>query len=148
MHRFQIIVATLAFGGSLTAASAQVQWQGNGGIGHHGGNGTSYGDAVDAAILGQVSRDRQADKDAKQVPYASPGYGPISNATEARKACADDALVQAGKGAKLLGTPRARAMAGGWEVEGAIGFSDGDVPFVCSVRNGSVSALALQEPGK
>ena len=128
---------------ALAAAPAHAQWQGNGGIGRDGGSGMSYGDAIDAAILGQVSRDRQADKDAKLVPYASPGYGPINSAAAARTACGEDAVTQAGKGSKLVGTPSARTMSTGWEVEGAVTFGNGDVPFICSVRNGSVSALAL-----
>ncbi len=147
MHRYRY--ATIALLIASVALPAQAQWAGNGGRDRRGGNGTTYGDAVDAAILGQVSRDRQADKDARQVPHASPGYGPIANAAQARQACADDAVAQAGKGAKISGAPVARTMATGWEVEGAIHYGDGgDVPFVCSVRNGSVSALALQDASR
>lgn len=78
------------------------------------------------------------------VPYATPGHGPIATAREASDACADDALVQAHEGAKIAGSLRAATMSTGWEVTGAVDEGQGAVPFICSVRNGSVSALALK----
>ncbi len=109
----------------------------------------SHGDlhrAVDAAILSDISKDRQAGRDAKRQPYASPGYGPISTAVDARDACSEKARAQAGAGAKIIGTASARTMATGWEVEGQVGpTSDApSVSFVCSVRNGSVSGILMQ----
>ncbi len=102
-------------------------------------------DVIGAAIASDIARDRQAERDARRAPYASPGYGPIASAAAARDACAAKALYQAGADSKLIGRPRASSMATGWEVEGEIGFADGGaIPFVCSVRNGSVSGLLLQ----
>lgn len=102
--------------------------------------------AVGAAILSDVSKDRQAERDAKRQPYATPGYGPIDTVSAARDACAADALHQVGRGAKLIGRPYASNMATGWEVEGDIdpGDGQGSVPFVCSVRNGSVTGVLLK----
>jgi hypothetical protein len=102
--------------------------------------------AVDAAILSDVSKDRQAERDAKRQPYASPGYGTITSAHAARDACAAKARYQAGPGAVILGKPDAQTMATGWEVEGEVGFRNdsGSIPFVCSVRNGSVSGILLK----
>lgn len=100
---------------------------------------------IGAAIASDIARDRQAERDARRAPYASPGYGPIASAAAARDACAAKALHQAGHDGKLIGRPRASTMATGWEVEGEIGFADGGtVPFVCSVRNGSVSGVLLK----
>lgn len=111
----------------------------------HGGNGVSYHDAVNAAILSDVSRDRDAEREAKRQPYATPGYGPIHTAKGARDACSSKALEQVGGHAKIIGVPLASTMSTGWEVEGKIdGGEDGSIPFVCSVRNGSVSGVLLQ----
>lgn len=103
--------------------------------------------AVDAAILSDVARDRQAERDARHQPYASPGYGPIASADAARDACSTKARQQAGAGALLIGRPVASTMSTGWEVEGTVGFKDegGAIPFVCSVRNGSVSGILLHQ---
>jgi hypothetical protein len=102
-------------------------------------------DVVAAAIASDIARDQQADRDARRAPYASPGYGPIGSAAAARDACAAKALYQAGSDARLIGQARASSMSTGWEVEGAIGVPGGpDIPFVCSVRNGSVSGVLLQ----
>lgn len=102
--------------------------------------------AADAAILSDLSRDRQAERDASRQPYASPGYGPISSASGARNACAVEAQREAGPGSKIVGGPSARTMATGWEVEGGVDPGDGHgaVSFVCSVRNGSVSGILLR----
>ncbi|WP_218036400.1 hypothetical protein [Sphingobium sp. EM0848] len=102
--------------------------------------------AADAAIVSDVARDRQAERDAKRQPYTSPGYGPIHTAAAARNACIAKAQEEAGPGTRVLGRPFASTMATGWEVEGQVGpFGDRrSVPFVCSVRNGSVSGIMLQ----
>lgn len=102
--------------------------------------------AVDAAILSDISKDRQAERDAKRQPYEPPAHGSIDSAAAARDACAAEALRQAGPAARLIGQPGARTMATGWEVEGELG-PTGDassIPFVCSVRNGSVSGVLLR----
>ncbi|BAV66171.1 hypothetical protein [Sphingobium cloacae] len=108
----------------------------------------SHGDlhrAVDAAILSDVAADRQAEREAKRQPYASPGgYGSIATAGAARDACSEKALAQAGMGARILGTPSASTMSTGWEVEGMVGSTSDSVPFVCSVRNGSVTGILLR----
>lgn len=102
--------------------------------------------AADAAILSDLARDRQAERDAARQPYASPGNGPIRSAAGARRACASEAMAEAGRGSKIVGTPRASTMATGWEVEGGVDPNDGHGPvsFACSVRNGSVSGIKLQ----
>ncbi|MEJ7934626.1 hypothetical protein WG907_10195 [Sphingobium sp. AN558] len=102
--------------------------------------------AADAAILSDLARERQAEREDRRQPYASPGYGSIRSATGARRACASEALAEAGRGAKIVGTPRASTMATGWEVEGGVDPGDGHgaIAFVCSVRNGSVSGIKLQ----
>ncbi|MBH1999103.1 MAG: hypothetical protein I8H96_08160 [Sphingomonadaceae bacterium] len=101
--------------------------------------------AVGAAILSDASRDRQAEREARRQPYISPVYGNITTANGARNACIAKAREQAGPGAKLIGQPIASTMSTGWEVEGTIAPSGGEsIPFVCSVRNGSVSAILLQ----
>lgn len=102
--------------------------------------------AADAAIVSDIARDRQAERDAKRQPYAAPGHGPIHTAAAARNACAAKAREEAGPGTKVLGRPLASTMSTGWEVEGEVGPFDGrrSVPFVCSVRNGSVSGIMLQ----
>ncbi|WP_022682981.1 hypothetical protein [Sphingobium bisphenolivorans] len=102
--------------------------------------------ATDAAIASDIARDRQAERDAKRQPYATPGYGAIHSATAARNACAAKARDEAGRGAAVIRRPMARAMSTGWEVEGEVGPFDGmrSVPFVCSVRNGSVSGILLR----
>ncbi|PZU57511.1 MAG: hypothetical protein DI547_12480 [Sphingobium sp.] len=136
---FALLAALAAIG---TPAFAQY---GNGGPGRDGGSGVSAHDAVDAAILSDISRSRAADKDAKQAPYATPGYGPIATAKAAREACASDALQEAGGSAKIIGVPRAATMSTGWEVEGRLDAgNDGPTGFVCSVRNGSVSGILLK----
>jgi len=102
--------------------------------------------AADAAIASDIARDRQAERDAKRRPYASPGYGAIHTATAARNACAAKAREEAGPGTKILGRIAASTMSTGWEVEGEVGpfGNQRSVPFVCSVRNGSVSGIMLQ----
>ncbi|WP_230461241.1 hypothetical protein [Sphingobium sp. CAP-1] len=108
-------------------------------------NGVHPHDVVTAAIASDIAHDRQAERDAKRTPYAAPGYGRIASAAAARDACAAKALHQAGPDAKLIGRPSASTMSTGWEVEGAIALpGGGDVPFICSVRNGSVSGVLLQ----
>lgn len=108
----------------------------------------TYGDVhrvLGATILSDIAADRQAERDARRQPYASPGYGPIATADAARDACAEKALAQAGPHAAIIGTPRASTMSTGWEVEGAVSASaSSSVPFVCSVRNGSVSGILLR----
>lgn len=101
--------------------------------------------AADAAIASDIVRDRQAERDAQRQPYGSPGYGPIRNVAAARNACAAKAREEAGRGSRILGRIAASSMSTGWEVEGEVGPA-GDrrsVPFVCSVRNGSVSGILL-----
>lgn len=99
---------------------------------------------VHAIIVGDSLADRQAQRDARQTPYAAPGYGSIDTAAAARDACAEKALYQAGPAARLIGPARASTMSTGWEVEGVVGSGEGDIPFVCSVRNGSVSGVLLR----
>lgn len=122
--------------GLITPASAQT-----------GYDRRTFNRAVDAAILSDISRDRQAERDARRAPYATPGYGPISTARAAGDACGAAARRNAGGRAKLLGVPAARTMSTGWEVEGELDVGDGQgpLPFVCSVRNGSVSGILLRE---
>ncbi|MEC3910336.1 hypothetical protein U5A82_07525 [Sphingobium sp. CR2-8] len=100
---------------------------------------------VGAAIVSDIVADRQAQRDARQTPYASPGHGSIATAEAARDACAEKALYQAGPASRLIGPARASSMSTGWEVEGAVSAADGDIPFVCSVRNGSVSGVLLRK---
>jgi len=100
---------------------------------------------VGAAIVSDIVADRQAQRDARQTPYASPGYGSIDTAAAARDACSEKALYQAGPASRLIGPARANSMSTGWEVEGAVSSADGDIPFVCSVRNGSVSGILLRK---
>lgn len=103
-------------------------------------------DIVGAAIASEIVQDRQAARDARRQPYASPGYGPINSAAAARDACVSEARQQAGPGAQLIGKATVGSMASGWEVEGTVG-ADGErsgTPFVCSVRNGSVSGVLLR----
>jgi hypothetical protein len=102
--------------------------------------------AADAAIASDIARDRQAERDARRQPYASPGYGPIHSAAAARNACAAKAREEAGPGTRVLGRMAASTMSTGWEVEGEVGPFDGQrsVPFVCSVRNGSVSGILIR----
>lgn len=101
--------------------------------------------ATDAAIASDIARDRQAERDARRQPYASTGFGPISTANGAGQACVAKAREEAGPGAIVAGRPFASTMSTGWEVEGRI-LPRGEqqpVPFVCSVRNGSVSGIRL-----
>ena len=100
--------------------------------------------AITAAIASDIIRDRQAERDARRQPYLSTDSGPIASAAQASDACAADALYQAGPAARLIGRPHAGTMSTGWEVEGMIASPDGDIPFVCSVRNGSVSGVMLR----
>lgn len=101
--------------------------------------------AADAAIVSDIARERQTERDAKRQPYGSPGYGRITSANGARNACAAKAREEAGRGSAIIGRPRASSMSTGWEVEGEVGPYDDlrSVPFVCSVRNGSVSGILL-----
>ncbi|HKY79892.1 MAG TPA: hypothetical protein VJM09_00285 [Sphingobium sp.] len=101
--------------------------------------------ATNAAIASDIARERQAERDARRTPYASPGQGRIASANGARTACAAKAREEAGRGSAVVGRPDARSMATGWEVEGMVRpqGSGGGVPFVCSVRNGSVSGILL-----
>jgi hypothetical protein len=101
-------------------------------------------DVLTAAIVSDIVRDRQEERDARRAPYLAQGYGPIATASAARDACATKALYQAGPDAKLIGHAHASTMSTGWEVEGAIAVPEGDIPFVCSVRNGSVSGVLLR----
>lgn len=135
----KILIGTFgaAFGGLALAVPAHAQ---------------DYRDlhrAAGAAIASDIARDRQAERDAKRQPYASPGHGPIHSAAAARNACAAKARQEAGPGTRILGRILASTMSTGWEVEGAVGPFDGrrSVPFVCSIRNGSVSGILLQ-PGR
>ena len=101
--------------------------------------------AADAAIVSDIARDRQAERDAQRQPYASPGYGSIRTAAAARNACAAKAREEAGRGSRILGSIAASSMSTGWEVEGEVRplGNQRPVPFVCSVRNGSVSGILL-----
>jgi hypothetical protein len=99
---------------------------------------------VGAAIVSDIVANRQAQRDARQTPYAAPGYGSIATAA-ARDACSQKALYQAGPASRLIGAAHASSMSTGWEVEGAVSSADGDIPFVCSVRNGSVSGVLLRK---
>lgn len=102
--------------------------------------------AADSAIASDIAKDRQAERDEKRWPYASPGQGGIATASAARNACAAKARQEAGRGAVVIGRPLARSMSTGWEVSGEVG-PVGDarsMPFVCSVRNGSISGILLQ----
>jgi hypothetical protein len=101
--------------------------------------------AADAAIASDFVRDQQAERDANRQPYASPGYGPIRTAAAARSACAAKAREEVGRGSNIRGRITASSMSTGWEVEGEVGPFDDQrwVPFVCSVRNGSVSGILL-----
>ena len=101
--------------------------------------------AADAAIASEIVQDRQAERDAKREPYASPGYGSIHSIAAARSACAAKARQEAGPGARISGRVDARSMSTGWEVEGNVGLASErhSIPFVCSVRNGSVSGIIL-----
>jgi hypothetical protein len=100
---------------------------------------------VGAAIVSDIVANRQAQRDARQTPYAAPGYGSIATAAAARDACSQKALYQAGPASRLIGAAHASSMSTGWEVEGAVSSADGDIPFVCSVRNGSVSGVMLRK---
>lgn len=103
-------------------------------------------DVIGAAIISDIARDRQAERDAKRQPYATPGYGPIASAKAAGDACSIKARQQAGPNAALVGRPMISNMATGWEVEGKIGLTDGGtIPFICSVRNGSVTGIVLRQ---
>lgn len=86
----------------------------------------------------------RSDAARRPEPYASPGQGSIASAAAARDACTGKALYQAGAGARLIGSAHASSMSTGWEVEGVITVAGQDVPFVCSVRNGSVSGVLLR----
>lgn len=101
--------------------------------------------AADAAIVSDIARDRQAEHDARRQPYGSPGYGNIRTANGARTACAAKAREEAGHHSMIIGRLVASTMSTGWEVEGQVRSHGerGSVPFVCSVRNGSVSGVLL-----
>lgn len=102
--------------------------------------------AVGAAILSDAARDRQAERDARRRPYTSYVEGNIRTHAAARNACGAKAREQAGVGAKLLGQPIASTMSTGWEVEGTVASGSGErLPFVCSVRNGSVSGFLFRQ---
>jgi len=134
-------ILTAAASIAIGATPAYAQW---GGAGSAGGSGVNMDTAVDAAILSSVARDREAERNARNQPYASPGYGPIASAASAAEACGRSALDEVAPGAKLTGTPRARTMSTGWEVDGVIATGNsGTLPFICSVRNGSVSGIKI-----
>lgn len=88
---------------------------------------------------------RQAYRDARRQPYLPNDHGSIASAQEAADACSEKALYQAGPASKLTGPAHASTMSTGWEVEGMIAAADGEIPFVCSVRNGLVSGLMLRK---
>jgi hypothetical protein len=101
--------------------------------------------AADAAIVSDIARERQAERDAQRQPYGSPGHGHVTTVGAARAACSAKAREEAGYGATIVGRPRASSMSTGWEVEGEVRIKGESqpVPFVCSVRNGSVSGILL-----
>jgi len=114
----------------------------------HAQEGISLRDAVAASILSDMARDKQQERDAKRQPYQPAERGSISSAAEARDACSAEIVAEMGGASRIIGTPSARTMATGWEVEGQAG-PDGErssVPFVCSVRNGLVSGTLLRRP--
>jgi len=103
-------------------------------------------DVIGAAIVSDIAKDRQAEREAKRQPYATPGYGPIASAKAGGEACAAKARQQAGSNAALVGRPVTSSMSTGWEVEGQIGLTDGGtIPFICSIRNGSVTGILLRQ---
>ena len=101
--------------------------------------------AIAASVLDDMIRERRAEREAKRQPYASPAYGPIATAEEARSACEQEILAEVGNGASITGTSSASSMSSGWEVEGRVASGDdsGSFPFVCSVRNGLVSGTLI-----
>jgi hypothetical protein len=103
--------------------------------------------ATDAAILSDLSEQRRVERAARRQPYIPVATrGSIRTAAAARDACAVKALQQIGHAGIVLGRPDARTMSTGWEVEGEVGHKgDRDsIPFVCSVRNGSVTGILLR----
>lgn len=104
---------------------------------------------VDAVILHDLSEHERERRDAQRRAYAGPdagAIGTIHTAPQARKACANEALAEAGAGVKIVGKTVARTMSTGWEVEGGLdaGVVGGPTSFVCSVRNGSVTGVLLR----
>lgn len=106
----------------------------------------AYRQMIGASIVSDIVRERQADRDAQRYPYATADMGDIRSAAQASAACGAEAVIEAGQGARLAGQPVAASMATGWEVEGHVSAAaDGrTTPFICSVRNGSVSGLLLK----
>lgn len=102
--------------------------------------------AIAGSILSDMAKDRQAERDAKRQPYLSSDHGPIASAAEARDACATEIIAEVGAEATIIGTPSARTMSTGWEVEGHVSPTgdEGSLPFVCSVRNGLVSGTLVR----
>jgi len=142
--------ALMAAAALIVSSGAAAQWH-NGpgsasGLDSHGSGGVGYDQVIGAAILDDISSDRQAEREARREPYASPGYGPIETERQAADACGERARRQVGQQAKLYRSPVANTMSTGWEVEGTIdpGAGEQPVPFVCSVRNGSVSSVILR----
>ena len=130
MMRASMIVAMLATSMAATSV-AQAQSQ------------RDLRRAVDAAIASDIAASRQAEREAKQYPYADDRQGGIVSTAQARDACGARAAGQLGATAKVIGQSYARPMSTGWEVEGVVGDTQGDVRFVCSVRNGSVTGVLL-----
>lgn len=105
----------------------------------------AFAQIVGVAVLDSPS-ERQAQRDANRFPYASPYRGDIATGAVAAKACGHKAAWQAGPGASVIGNPSAQTMSTGWEVYGEVGFKgEPSIPFVCSVRNGSVSGILLRD---
>lgn len=134
----QMLLATVGAVMLLPAAHAQ---------NYPNTSGVSTQDAVDALILDELSQQQKERRAAERQPYAGHrAMGSISTAAQARKACASEALAEAGEGVKLAGKPVVHSMSTGWEVEGGLdaGTEGGPTSFVCSVRNGSVTGILLR----
>ncbi|MGE4431789.1 MAG: hypothetical protein AB7E05_13710 [Sphingobium sp.] len=133
-NRLALVIVGLFMGASAPMAAAAQE-------------GIDLRTAVAGSILNDLARDKQADRDAKRWPYASSDYGSISSAEQAQDACAAEIVAEVGAGSAVIGTPSARTMSTGWEVEGHVrptGDEEGALPFVCSVRNGLVSGTLVR----
>lgn len=106
--------------------------------------------AIAASVLDDITRERREEREAKRWPYASSDRGSIATADQARSACMEEILAEVGGDATISGTPSARTMSTGWEVEGTVapGDSSGPFSFVCSVRNGLVSGTLVNRDGR